>query len=196
MTEASVIASEAKQSRDGALLIIVHSLAHAIAALNAAARAGRTVVLVSAPDAGGYAGPGWFAALVAAAREAVPSARYSALLDCGDNVGATLAAIRAEVAGVVFTGPAGVARRLADLAGQHGVLFKTSRCGAALDLGADFFASGEGLERRCDEFLTGAARNRADAAAGHEHFDREGGYCADRTDDGEAEGREQHRRDG
>src|SRR5215813_4873560 len=120
MTSSGVIASEAKQSRDGTPAIIVHSLAQAIAALTAAARADRPVVLASAPDAGGYAGPGWFGALVAAAHEAVPGARFSALLDCGDNTGAALAAIRSQIEGVVFTGRADVAGRLADIAHQHG----------------------------------------------------------------------------
>jgi len=112
-------------------------------------------VLASAPDAGGYVGPGWFSALVTAAREAIPEARFSAFLDCGDNVGAALASIRAEVEGVIFTGRADVARRLADIAQQHRVRFETSRpAGAgALDLGDDFFASPESLERRCAEFL-------------------------------------------
>jgi acyl-CoA reductase-like NAD-dependent aldehyde dehydrogenase len=121
--------------------------------LNAAARVGRSVVLASAPDAGGYVGPGWFGALVKAAREAVPEARLAALLDCGENVGAALAAIRAEVEGVIFTGRADVARRLADIAQQHRVQFETSRPEGALDLGDDFFASPESLERRCAEFL-------------------------------------------
>jgi hypothetical protein len=110
-------------------------------------------VLVSAPQAGGYVGPGWFAALIAAAREAVPEARCSALLDCGDNIGAALAAIRAEVEGILFTGRADVAVRLADIARQHGVGFETERPAAALDLGEDFFASQEEVERRCAEFL-------------------------------------------
>jgi hypothetical protein len=109
--------------------------------------------LVSAPNAGGYAGPGWFAALVATAREAVPDARCSALFDCGDNVGATLAAIRAEVEGVVFTGRPDVARRLADIALQHGVRFETERPATVLNLAEDFFASQEIVERRCAEFL-------------------------------------------
>jgi hypothetical protein len=61
-------------------------------------------VLASAPGAGSYVGPGWFGALVDAAREAVPEARFSALLDCGDDVGAALAAIRSEVEGTVFIG--------------------------------------------------------------------------------------------
>jgi acyl-CoA reductase-like NAD-dependent aldehyde dehydrogenase len=134
-------------------VIIIHSLAQAIAALNVAARAGRAIVLTSAPDAGGYVGPGWFGALIAAAREAVPEARFSALLDCGDNVGAALAAIRSEAEGIVFTGRADVAGRLADIARQHGVRFETDRWATALDLGEDFFASGDSVERRCAEFL-------------------------------------------
>ena len=111
------------------------------------------MVLVSAPDAGGYAGPGWFKALVATAREAVPDARCSTLLDCGDNVGAALAAIRAEVEGIIFTGRPNVACRLADIARQHSVCLKMERPSDALDLAGDFLASQEQVERRCAEFL-------------------------------------------
>ena len=110
-------------------------------------------MLTSAPDAGGYVGPGWFSALVAAAREAVPDARCSTLLDCGDNVGAALAAIRAEVEGVIFTGRPDVGHRLADIARHHSVRFETERPAPALDLAEDFFASREDLERRCAECL-------------------------------------------
>jgi acyl-CoA reductase-like NAD-dependent aldehyde dehydrogenase len=136
-------------------VIVVHSLAHATAALRAATRAGRAVVLASAPGAGSYVGPGWFRELIAAAREAVPEASFSALLDCGDDRGAALAAIRSQVEGVVFTGPADVARRLADIATQHGVGFVTERPEPALDLGEDFFAPPETLEPRCAELLAG-----------------------------------------
>ena len=134
-------------------VVIIHSLTQAIAALRAAASAKRAIVLASAPDAGGYVGPGWFGALAAAARQAVPEARFSALLDCGDSVGAALAAIRAEVEGVVFIGRPNVSRRLADIARQHGVAFETERPAAVLDLVEDFFASPEDIERRCAEFL-------------------------------------------
>src|SRR5262249_9090214 len=82
----------------------VHSLAHATAAMSAETRAGRAVVLASAPGAGSYVGPGWFRELVATAREAVPDAGCSSLLDCGDDAGATLAALRSQVEGVVFIG--------------------------------------------------------------------------------------------
>jgi hypothetical protein len=111
-------------------------------------------VLASAPGAGSYVGPGWFRELVAAAREAVPEVNCSSLLDCGDDRGAALAAIRSEVEGVVFTGRADVARRLADIAAQHGVRFVTERPAPALDLGDDFFASPEIIERRCAELLS------------------------------------------
>jgi hypothetical protein len=153
MTGSGVIASEAKQSRADEARIIIHSLFQATTVLTASARAGRPVVLVSAPDAGGYVGPGWFKALMAAARAAVPDARCFSLLDCGDNVGAALAAIRAEVEGVVFTGRPDAAHRLADVARQHGVSFETKRSSDALDLAEDFFASQEEVERRCAEFL-------------------------------------------
>jgi hypothetical protein len=200
MTGAGVIASEAKQSHGlEVAVVIIHSLGQAVAALTVGARAGRPVVLASAPSAGGYAGPGWFAAVVTAAREAVPEAQFASLLDCGDNVGAALAAIRAEVEGVIFTGRADVARRLADIAGQHGVRFEAKHPAGALDLGDDFFASQQNLERRCATFLRGSPLGRdygPDPAAGHQHFDREGRDRADRAHDGDPEGGEQYGGDG
>lgn len=111
-------------------------------------------MLLSAPGAGSYAGPGWFREVVAAVRATVPAARFSALLDCGDDVGAALAAIRSEIEGVVFTGRMDVARRLADIARRHGVPFVTDRPAPALDCGDDFFASSETIERRCADLLT------------------------------------------
>jgi delta 1-pyrroline-5-carboxylate dehydrogenase len=136
-----------------AVVIVVYTLAHAVGALRAAARAARPVMLLSAHDAGIYAGPGWFGALVEAAREAVPDARLAALLDCGDRPGAALAAIRGHIEGVIFTGRADVARRLANIARQHGVRLVNERPAAGLDLGDDFFASAADSERRCTEFL-------------------------------------------
>jgi RecB family exonuclease len=132
-------------------VIIVHALAHAVAALSAAAEAGRPVTLASAPDAGSYTGPGWFGALIAAAREAVPTAQSQALLDCGDDAGAAQAALRGGIEGVIFTGRADVADRLADIAVRAGARLLTARPAAALDLGIKFFASPEVLCRGCAE---------------------------------------------
>lgn len=134
-------------------VIVVHALDHAVGALRAAARRDRPIVLLSAPEAGVYAGPGWFRALVAAARDAVPQARFSALLDCGAEAGAALAAIRAGVEWVLFTGRSDVAVRLADIADQHGMRLETARPEMALDLGGEFFAAPELIEQRCFDLL-------------------------------------------
>jgi acyl-CoA reductase-like NAD-dependent aldehyde dehydrogenase len=139
---------------NGDIVIVVHTTAHAVGALRTAAHAGRAVILASAPDAGIYAGPGWFRALVEAAREAVPDARFSAILDCGDQAGAALAAIRAQIEAVLFTGNADIARRLADIAGLHGVRLVTARPPDAIDLEGDFFASADAIEQRCADLLS------------------------------------------
>jgi hypothetical protein len=137
----------------GAPVIVIHSLVHAVAALTAAAETGRLVTLASAPSAGIYAGPGWFGALVAAAREAVPAARCAALLDCDDDAGAVQAAIRADIEGIVFTGPAEITGRLADIAVRRGARLVTQGPVPALDLAADFFGPPEALRRRCADLL-------------------------------------------
>jgi|SRR5579872_3863436 len=134
-------------------------MAHAVAALAAAAAADRAIALLSAPDAGIYAGPGWFKALVDAARGAVPGAGFTALLDCGDDAGAAQGAIRARVEGIVFTGRADVAARLTAIAAASGSHLLTERPEAALDLGRWFFADGETLRRRCAEMLGAATGN-------------------------------------
>lgn len=139
-------------------VITVHSLAHAVAALAAAAKAGRAVAVASAEGAGIYAGPGWWGALVEAAREAVPQARFTATLDCGEEAGAALAAIRSGIERVLFTGEAEPARRLAEIARQHGVALVTRRPKPALDLGDAFFAASELLEARCAEILAEVPR--------------------------------------
>jgi hypothetical protein len=114
--------------------------------LRAAARAGRPVILLSAPDAGIQAGAGWFTALVAEARAAVPAAECGMVLDCGDDPAAALVAIRRGVERVVFSGRPDVAERLADIAGQYGVTLESERPAAALDL--DLLAAEPALAER------------------------------------------------
>ena len=138
-------------------VIVIHSLAHAVVALNAAAEAGRPIVLASTPDAGIYAGPAWFRETLEAAREAVPEARFTPILDCGTDAGAAMAAIRAGVEAIVFSGRTDVAARLADIAAQAGARLLTGRPTAILDLGASFFADDEELRRRCADALASKA---------------------------------------
>lgn len=111
---------------------------------------------MSAPDAGVYAGSGWWKALVATAREAAPGARFTAILDCGDDAGAAQGAIRAGIETIVFTGRADVAGRLSAIAEAAGARALTARPPATLDLQRWFFADIETLRRRCAEAL-GAA---------------------------------------
>jgi len=70
-----------------------------------------------------------------------------------DELRPELAAIRAQVESVIFTGRGDVARRLADIAAQHGVRLVTGRPTARLDLGDDFFAAETAIEQRCADFL-------------------------------------------
>jgi hypothetical protein len=137
--------------------IVVHSLAHAVAALQAAAEAGRPVLLLSAVDAGLSAGAGWWRGMIAAARDSVPGARAVALLDCGDDAGAAQGALRAGVEAIVFSGRDEVVERLADIAGRRGSRVRCARPSPALDLGDDFFAEPEVLRRHCLAVLRGAS---------------------------------------
>ena len=114
--------------------IIVHSLEQARAAVAAAAELNVAVTLVSAAGAGGYAGPLWFTALVDAARHDHPDIAVAAVLDCADEAGTALAALRAGIKQVRFTGPEPVRARLAEIAAQLGAIIESGAGEGALDL--------------------------------------------------------------
>jgi hypothetical protein len=75
--------------------VTVHGLDGARAAVAAAGPRG--VLLLSARGAGGFAGAGWFLAIVAAAGPGMPAA-----IDCADAPGAALEALRAGARIVVL----------------------------------------------------------------------------------------------
>ncbi len=114
--------------------IIVHSLEQARAALKAAAALRVSVTIESAAGAGAYAGPLWFKALVDEARRAHPAAEAAAVLDCADEAGTTLAALRAGLERVRFTGPQETRRRLAEIAAAQGAAVEGASAEPALDL--------------------------------------------------------------
>jgi hypothetical protein len=114
--------------------IIVHSLDHARAALDAAAALGVTVTLASAVGAGGYAGPLWFKALIEAALRDHPGMSAAAVLDCADEPGTTLGALRAGIKRVRFTGGDEVRERIAAVAAQLGATIESGAPPPALDL--------------------------------------------------------------
>jgi hypothetical protein len=113
--------------------VIIHELAHARAAVAAAAQAGVAVELWSAPGAAASAGPGWFDATIRLAIAEGPDANVTAVLDCHDRADLVQAALRQGLGHVHFSGPEPVARRLADIARQSGATLHRRRP-PALDL--------------------------------------------------------------
>ena len=113
--------------------VIIHSLAHARAALAAAAEFDVPVTLSSAPGAAAYVGPGWFQEVAAQARDAFPEVEATVLIDCGARPGHVLAALRTGFACVRFTGGKAVSERLAAIAEAYGAELVTGRLDA-LDL--------------------------------------------------------------
>ncbi len=129
--------------------IVVHGLAHAKAALAAAAALGVPVTLMSAKGAAGYAGPSWFRAVIEEARAAHPEAEVTAVLDCGDMPGYALAALRDGVAVIRFADD--TAGKISDIAAQRGARVIAERP-EALDLAAVERARRD-PERACREWL-------------------------------------------
>jgi hypothetical protein len=144
---------------------VVHSLAHAVAVLQAVVEVGRPVLLLSAAGAGLSVGAGWWRETIVAARIAVPEARAASLLDCGDDAGAAQNALRAGVEAIVFTGAAEAAGRLADIARQRGSRLISERPAVAFDLIDNFFAPPETLRRRVLAVLREASAEAADRAS-------------------------------
>jgi len=113
--------------------VVIHELAHARAALAAAAALGVPVALWSAPGAAAYAGAGWFDAVLRAAGNQVPAAVFIGVLDCDDRADLVQAALRQGLTHVHFRGAKAVAARLADIARQGGAALYRKRP-RALDL--------------------------------------------------------------
>jgi hypothetical protein len=97
--------------------VVVHDRAQAEAALAAAAEVGCAIWLRSAPDAAGYAGVGYLKAL----GELVG---HEIVVDCGDDAGLVMAALRTGCRRLAFSGPAAVSQRLAEMAAQLGAWYR------------------------------------------------------------------------
>ncbi len=115
--------------------VIVHSLPQALAAVTVAAELGRPILLWSPPWGAQSLGIGYFLAMVAAARRAVPAAEADGVIDCGDAPGLALAAMRAGARAVRVTAPADALAGLADIAEQAGVSLMAEFPADGLNLG-------------------------------------------------------------
>ena len=130
-------------------IILFNSLDHARAAAAAASELDVPLTLRSAPGAAAYAGVGF---LKAAVDQAAGGGDIEAVIDCGEDAGTALAALRAGWSRVVFSGPPDTLEKLADIAAQQGARVAAPDAeAAALDLldVADPLAA-------CREFLGGA----------------------------------------
>jgi hypothetical protein len=97
------------------------------------------------------------------AREAAPSARFSAILDCADDAGAAQGALYAGIDTVVFTGRPDVAARLSGIAATKAAHVLTARPTPTLDLIADFFADTATLQQLCAHAMRASRDSRSDA---------------------------------
>ena len=113
--------------------IIFHSLAHARAALTVAQETGAALCLMTAPDAARYAGPDHLKKICDLAFAEVEGGAADTLIDCGEDAGSAMAALRAGWNALAFSGDADVAAKLADMAGQCGARLAES-VPQALDL--------------------------------------------------------------
>jgi hypothetical protein len=94
---------------------VVHHLEQARAAVAAAAELGCTIELRSAPGAGGYAGVGYLKALG-------DELGHELLIDCGDDAGLVMAALRTGCRRIAFSGSPELGRRLGEMAAQLGAV--------------------------------------------------------------------------
>ena len=113
--------------------VVVHSLDHARLALSAARTAGKPIVLRSAKGAAAYAGPGWFAAMIARAAREFPGVQFSASLDCGSEPGHAMAALREGVRLVRIDAPKKLRAKVASMAKKSGAALDEDEA-PALDL--------------------------------------------------------------
>jgi hypothetical protein len=82
-------------------------------AIDHARETGDDVVLVSAPGSAAFAGVGYWRALSLAVEHPV-------VIDCGEDAGVVMGALRAGARDLLFTGPEALAVKLDDMAAQIG----------------------------------------------------------------------------
>ena len=113
---------------------IVHDLNQAEAALDAADQSGVPVILRSALGAAQTIGPGVFMAITEKARLAHPKTDAVAVLDCGDEAGAALAALRQGCQDLAINLAPEARSKLEELAEKSGARIRGPIVGPVLDL--------------------------------------------------------------
>lgn len=107
----------ATESAEDSPQVIVHNRTQAEGALAGSQEAGREIWLRSAPDAAAYAGVGYLKALG-------DLVGHEIVVDCGQDAGLVMAALRTGCRRLAFSGPAALSERLADMAAQVGAWYR------------------------------------------------------------------------
>ena len=105
--------------------VIVADWRQAQEQLQTARQEGRAVFLCSPEGASSYLGAGFWKALQDKADAEFPDVTFTLAMDCAQRAGDVMAALRAGVRTIVFTGPDDVAAKLRDMAGQLGAAILT-----------------------------------------------------------------------
>ena len=109
------------------------------------------MLLLSAPSAAGYAGPAWFAAIVENAQRTFPDTEILPVLDCGDQAGHALAALRHGLAGIRYHGPASA--RIDAIAERYGAVLLDQRP-ESLDLADRDSEGSDAWQAACRNWLS------------------------------------------
>ena len=129
--------------------IVVHEFSHAVAALTAAQAHNRPITILSAMGAVRSAGAGWWRELVTQAGANVPDQAAEWILDCGDEPGMALAALREGVQAIALDAGEPIWSRVAQIAVQcDASVLRIDRAGA-LDL-----ADSNNPQRDCYLYLS------------------------------------------
>tara|TARA_R110002110_G_scaffold85816_4_gene223743 strand:+ start:77551 stop:78015 length:465 start_codon:yes stop_codon:yes gene_type:complete len=129
--------------------IVVHEFSHAVAALAAAQAHNRPITILSAVGAARAAGAGWWRELVTQAQASASNLAAEWVLDCGDEPGMALAALREGVQTIALDAGEPIWSRVAQIATQCDArVVRIDRAGA-LDL-----ANSNNPQRDCDLYLS------------------------------------------
>ena len=119
-------------------VIIIHNLEHARAALAVAAQCRVPIAIASAPFAAAYAGAAWFRKVVekaVAERPDIPPGSVTAVLDCGDEPGLAVSALRQGIKIINYNGNAASCRKIIAIATEFGAEVWKGKMDS-IDLGA------------------------------------------------------------
>jgi len=120
LVKAPATSRKARARRQKRTCAIVASLEAARAALGAARTAQSAITLVSPPGSAANLGIGYFWALIEAATAEFPDVAIAAVMDCGDEPGWALAALRTGFKSVALGGDRRARDRVAAIARKLG----------------------------------------------------------------------------